>query len=358
MKVLFIVQGEGRGHMTQSNALQNMLMRAGHEVCEVLMGRSPQRKVPDFYYQKIKCPVTLIDSPNFVTDKKMKAVKMVPSVTRNLLKFRLFRASLKVIRQTIAKHQPDLIVNFYDPLMGLYYLFNRPRIPMVCIAHQYLFNHKQFKFPEGHSMDVGSLKFYTDLTAVGATKKLALSFYPFEDELKSGTFIIPPVLRPEVFEQKTTLGDYLLVYLVNAGYMEDIIAWHNEHPETIIHCFIDKALQQNAPVKANLHFHTIDDKHFLEKMSGARGLITTAGFESVCEAMYLGKPVFMVPVEGHFEQFCNSRDAHKAGAGIYGEKFEVTRFLEYLAHPTHQPHEFQQWVNQCEEKVIKHLTSL
>ena len=43
--------------------------------------------------------------------------------------------------------------------------------------------------------------------------------------------------------------------------------------------------------------------------------------------MYLGKPVFMVPVEGHYEQYCNSRDAFKAGAGLYDKSFKITRFL-------------------------------
>ena len=356
MKVLFIVQGEGRGHMTQSIAMQNILTKAGHEVCEVLLGKSPQRKVPDFYYQQIKCQVTLIDSPNFVTDAKMKAIKMIPSVTRNLAKFKLFRASLKVIKSTIQKHQPDLIINFYDPLMGLYYLFNKVNIPMVCIAHQYLFNHKGFKFPAGHLMDSASLKFYTSLTAVGAYKKLALSFYPFHDEPTSKTYIVPPLLREAVFQKEPTTGDFILAYLVNAGYMEEIIDWHNKNPETIIHCFMDKALQQGAPVKPNLYFHAINDQLFLEKMSQAKGLITTAGFESVCEAMYLNKPVFMVPVEGHFEQFCNSRDAFKAGAGIYGNKFELTKFLEYLQHPETPTFNFQDWVRQSETKLIQHLT--
>ena len=32
MKFLFIVQGEGRGHLTQAITLENILLRNGHEV--------------------------------------------------------------------------------------------------------------------------------------------------------------------------------------------------------------------------------------------------------------------------------------------------------------------------------------
>ena len=35
MKFLFIVQGEGRGHLTQAITLEDMLQRNGHEVVEV-----------------------------------------------------------------------------------------------------------------------------------------------------------------------------------------------------------------------------------------------------------------------------------------------------------------------------------
>ena len=42
MKFLFIVQGEGRGHLTQALTLEEHLLREGHEVVEVLVGKSRQ----------------------------------------------------------------------------------------------------------------------------------------------------------------------------------------------------------------------------------------------------------------------------------------------------------------------------
>lgn len=49
MKFLFIVQGEGRGHLTQAITLEEMLLRNGHEVVEVLVGvRGEKRCVSKF----------------------------------------------------------------------------------------------------------------------------------------------------------------------------------------------------------------------------------------------------------------------------------------------------------------------
>ena len=72
-----------------------------------------------------------------------------------------------------------------------------------------------------------------------------------------------------------------------------------------------------------LSFHQLDDVKFLRYMAGCKAYATTAGFESVCEAMYLGKPLLMVPA--HIEQECNAYDAMCAGAGIISTSFSLDR---------------------------------
>ena len=56
MKFLFIVQGEGRGHLTQALTLEEHLLREGHEVVEVLVGKSRNRELPTFFRQNSKLP--------------------------------------------------------------------------------------------------------------------------------------------------------------------------------------------------------------------------------------------------------------------------------------------------------------
>lgn len=53
MKILFIIQGEGRGHLTQALSLRQKLMAEGHEIVGVLVGKSPARRLPDFFLNKI-----------------------------------------------------------------------------------------------------------------------------------------------------------------------------------------------------------------------------------------------------------------------------------------------------------------
>lgn len=60
MKFLFIVQGEGRGHLTQAITLEEILRRNGHEVVEVLVGKSSSRRLPGFFNRNIHAPVNVL----------------------------------------------------------------------------------------------------------------------------------------------------------------------------------------------------------------------------------------------------------------------------------------------------------
>ena len=40
MRILFVIQGEGRGHLTQALSLRQKLVGEGHEVVGVLVGKS------------------------------------------------------------------------------------------------------------------------------------------------------------------------------------------------------------------------------------------------------------------------------------------------------------------------------
>jgi uncharacterized protein (TIGR00661 family) len=123
-----------------------------------------------------------------------------------------------------------------------------------------------------------------------------------------------------------------------------------------LHCFVDrKGIAEVEEYRKNLFVHPIDGKKFLEMMAGAKGLVTTAGFESVCEAMYMRKPVLMVPVEDHYEQFCNSQDAVRAGAGVFSRKFEISKLLTYIASGKQGNENFKEWVDSAPELILRQV---
>ena len=127
-----------------------------------------------------------------------------------------------------------------------------------------------------------------------------------------------------------------------------------------VHCFTDQPekLQTTNPyANTKLFVHALNDQLFLEMMSKSKGLASTAGFESVCEAMYLGKPVLMVPIEGHYEQFCNSRDAYKAGAGIFADTFDLSQLVNFSAKFTTGNRFYKDWVLNAKNKIYREISN-
>lgn len=353
MKFIFLIQGEGRGHITQAVSLNEILITYGHEICEVFIGRSSQRKLPEFLLTQIKSPVKYIQSPNFFRDSKNKGIKIFISIIHNLLKAPVYISNLKAIYNSIIIYKPDVLINFNELHGGLLFLFYRLKIAHYCIGHQYFFNHPNFKFPvKRNIIQHIFLKIHTRVTSIKATKIIALSYYDCPDIPKKKLFVVPPLIRREIKRSKAELKNFLTGYILNSGYSENIIKWHslNSHEKLIV--FWDENYNKN--IDDNLIFYQIEEKKFIESIISCKGLFTTAGFESICEALYLGKPVLINPVQNHYEQDCNAFDAAKAGAGIIDYSFNISKLLEHISIYS-KNETFKEWCNLSDNKMLSLL---
>lgn len=240
MKVLFIVQGEGRGHLTQAITMEELLRRNGHEVVEVLVGKSNSRCLPGFFNRSIQAPVKRFLSPNFLPTPANKRASLARSVAYNLTRLPVYLKSMHYIHRRIEESGAELVINFYELLTGMTYLFFRPSVPQISVGHQYLFLHRDFEFPGKNGFHLWLLRLFTRLTCIGAREKLALSFREMEDDEEAYVRVVPPLLRREVLSCEGTEGDYLHGYMVNSGFGENILHWHSAHPEIPLHFFWDK----------------------------------------------------------------------------------------------------------------------
>lgn len=325
MKFLFIVQGEGRGHMTQALSFLHLLKTQGHELAGVIVGKSKRRSIPDFFTRQIEAPIHALESPNFETDSQHKKILLGKTLRTNFSKLGIYWRSLQSIDRIVQETQPDIILNFYDLLGGLYNFIFRPKAEFWVIGHQYLISHPDFHFAPGRTLEKTLFQLNTTLTALGAKERLALSFLP-QKKSKTAIRVVPPLLRKEVKALSPSQEDFFLAYMVNPGYAAEILEFARKHPHYSIKAYWDKKkaadIEQPLP---NLSFHRVNDQSFLRDMAACKGLACTAGFESVCEAMYLEKPVLMIPVAGQYEQACNALDAEASGAGIASENFNFSK---------------------------------
>ena len=262
--------------------------------------------------------------------------------------FRIVRQLDAIVRET----QPDVILNFFEPMAAFYAITRRARPPVVTIGHQFMFQHPGYAHPPRLWKQLLSVRIYTWLLGARATK-LALSLYAAPDLPAQRIFVGPPIMRKQLFSlTPNPNGDFVLVYLLNHGYADQIIAWSAKNPRTRLHCFYDKpgapAEFQHSP---SLTFHRLDGEKFLTMMADCRHVVCTAGFESVSEAAWLGKPLFLVPVEHHVEQQVNALDAQQFGIGIAENSFNLDRLAEL---PERLPTEnFRAWLDCAPEKLFQ-----
>lgn len=380
MKYVFIVQGEGRGHLTQAISMERLLRENGHEVAAVLVGKSPARRLPSFFGETIHAPVEMFKSFNFVPSASNRKASALKTGLYNIFHIAGFIPSIRFISKRLREIRPDVVVNFYDILGTMGYRCSRLKAPMICLGHQFLFLHKDFRFPSKGYSDHYALNFFTNMVAWGAAKILALSFRPMPDDTKRKIKVVPPLLRPVVLGLRSASGEddpsvrdggYIHGYMLNAGFSRDVMDWHSAHPDVPLRFFWDNAAE--APVKVvdeTLSFYYLDDEEFLRQMAGCHAYASTAGFESICEAMYLGKPLQMVP--SHVEQKCNAYDATEGyrmafhgGDGdlkevprpaVASDKFDLDLLLHFADNEYVADESFPDWARSADSVFLKELT--
>ena len=353
LNTVFVVQGEGRGHMTQALALAGFLRQAGHRLSRVLVGTSPFRSVPDYFARQIDAPLETFDAPTQVPDRAGRGASFGSTLGDVFARSPAFVRSARLIRD--ATRDADVVVNFLDFMGGLARVLPGPKRPSVAIAHNYLFLDPRLGPLPGPALTRRLVMSYVRATAARTSTRIALSFGPLEGEDPEGLVVVPPLLRSGLADLTVTDAGHLLAYALNPGYGTLLAEWHARHPEVPVHCYLDggAAALGLAPAEG-FHVHALDGDAFLRHLASCRAYVGSAGFESICEAFYLGKPVLAVPTEGHYEQVLNGWDATRTGAARMGSYADLDAFWCDLPVPSAAAvGDFRSWVARAPQLIIE-----
>ena len=180
---------------------------------------------------------------------------------------------------------------------------------------------------------------------------MALSFDAL-DGRRFGLEVTPPLLGGEVAALEPRSEDFLLCYALNAGSAERVVGWQRDHPDVTLHCFVDGGASTVSSDEANCHVHGLDRERFLDHLARCRAYVGTAGFESLCEAHYLGKPTLAVPTPGQLEQRLNAFDAERCGVARAGSFDDLGDFWSSAEAPAAADvSRFRSWVDQGPRSV-------
>ncbi|HEY4486274.1 MAG TPA: glycosyltransferase family protein [Candidatus Paceibacterota bacterium] len=247
---------------------------------------------------------------------------------------------------------PDLVVSDYEPESARYaYTYNAPLIT-VDQQSKYLLK----GFPENlegytYADEVARLLFFFP----HAELRIACSFFavPANDNPHHVVIAPPPIRKEFEVMQREPVANSFAVYISSArdfGQEPEAIAYIlGAQKRATFHLFAGReALDQlrRMVLPQNVFAHLYGDPEFLRVISGCSGVIATAGHSLLSEAMYLGIPVYAIPV-APYEQYMNARIVDSHGFGVAHKELDKEKLGYFIEN-----------VPQFSENILKDTTVL
>jgi len=341
-----IIQGEGKGHYSQAMAALELLEGEDYQLASVYLGRSIMRKSPAYFREYKKTRIIRFLSPNFIRTSDGKGIHVFASLFFNFLLIPVYLLETLRIAILMRKDQCNFILNFYDPVGSLSARWWRPKTRRLTISHHFYLSHPDFIHPHGLERSYFWLQFMNHLMHRQTGNALALSFRKGADHKKIK--VIPPLIRQDVRQLKYTPGKRDLIYLLNPGFLEAFLDLYRRTPDCYADVFTGKNSELTVP--ENVTLYRPERKEFLKKMANCRRIISTAGFDLVAEAFYLGIPIYLLPTPNHYEQYCNAIDAARTGMAYH---LDVPEEMEHVDFEPTNNKGFKAWAERSKAELLE-----
>lgn len=274
MKVLYSLQATGNGHIARANVLIPKL-REFAEVDVFMSGQNSQ--------------LTL--QTNATYDK---GISLFYSKKGGLNYKKIIRKNSLVHFFQSVKNAPvqqyDLIINDFEPITA--YAAKLRNHKIVGLSHQSAVLHNLAPKPEDkYRFSKFVLQKYAPIE-----NRFGFHFTKYDDT------IYHPILRDSIKNLRTGEEDYFLVYLPS---------FNNDKIYKVlskikgVDWIIFAPSSKTSKKQGNCTFFPIDEKLFISYLATSKGVLCGAGFEFPAEVLHLKKMLYVIPIKGQYEQYCN-----------------------------------------------------
>ncbi len=315
MKILYGVTGEGMGHAIRSRVVLEHLVPE-HEVEIVTSGRAVG------FLQKHFDGVRGIHGLHMIyEDNRVQPGKTLWS---NIAQgARGVPGNVATYFDMLSSFEPELVISDFESWTYLY--AKAHGLPVISIDNMQIINRCRHDkaLIKGHKAVFRLTRAFVKAKLPGCAHYVIATFFR-PSVRKKRTTLVAPILRREILEAHRERGEHVLVYQTGEG----AVTLLSTLKKTGIPCRVYGArrdLKEDA-VEDNLLFRPFSEDGFIEDLATSRAVIAGGGFTLMGEAVYLGKPMLAVPLEGQFEQVLNARYLEAEGFGM------AARSLDDPAH--------------------------
>lgn len=303
-RIVYALSGQGRGHASRVIAVSDELRRRGHEILFCCGGTAY-----DILDRQGEAAVHI---PALRQVMECNEVKHARTIQKNWHTLLRYPRIVDRLTEAFSDFGADLLITDFEAFSPR--AARRLEVPVLSFNHQQVVTETDYKLPPRHWMTAAITRATIRMIAPSDPVHVLLSSF-FFPTLKhpERTTLVPPIIRPAVQALTPEHGDHVLVYYNQsdgAEYVIDVL--RTVDAEFILYNFTPPA---STRTYANLQFKEPCLDGFLDDLATSRAVICTAGFTLISEALYLGKPLLVVPNRGIFEQTLNALFLEREGLG-------------------------------------------
>ncbi|HLP18985.1 MAG TPA: glycosyltransferase family protein [Chitinophagales bacterium] len=306
MKILFGIQATGNGHISRSTEIYKLLKQHPDvtQLDVLISGGKAKMGLPfevNYEYKGL----------SFYYGKKGKI-----SVLKSIGKAGFL--SIAVALWKVPFREYDLVISDFEPitLWGA----KIAGVKRVGIGNMYSMSSKKFPKTKGRRI--------TNMIAkmMCPTKnKIAMHFQKFDD------FIYYPIIRSEIRDVVPADKNFTLVYL-NSFSDTELINCFTQDSFTNRKFVIYSKEATHSFTYQNCEVKPLNNETFIQDIANCSGVITAGGFQTISEALYLGKKLFVIPIKKQSEQISNARILSDMGVTTSME-LNATEISTWLNNP-------------------------
>lgn len=298
MRILYGVSGVGLGHATRSEEIISHLERKGHKVLVFAYGEAHNFLKRKFNVFEVEGAYLYFDCGALLLKKSI--IKAIATVIKSLTKS-------KRIIQKVKSFSPEICITDMEPITSLISkIFD---LPLVSVGNYNPLSSLK-NIPSRYRKGSRIANIVCNLMVPKPDEYLILSFS--EKNIQKKVHIVDPVIRNKIINLKSKQSDFILVYATKLSKdFEDLLKTVPE--KFVVYSYAKKSVDKN------LTFKKISPS-FVNDLQNAKAIIGTAGFSLISESLFLKKPFFAIPLEGHFEQMTNALILKRRGFGNFSKK--------------------------------------
>jgi uncharacterized protein (TIGR00661 family) len=322
MRILYGVTGEGMGHAMRSRVVLDALTKK-HEIQVVVSGRAAdylaQRSSEVLSVKKI-WGYTLAYQDNEL-QKWRTVVQNLKGALKGLPK------NIRAYLEVTERFQPEVVITDFESWSYLFGL--RHELPIISIDNMQIIN-RCVHPPEllaGCESDFRLTNAVVKAKVPGAFHYHVTTFF-YPPTRKPKTTLHPPILRPEILAARPEPGQHLLVYQTSTSNQALLEILKDCGRECRIYG-LRRDLKREA-VEGNLRYRPFSEAGFIDDLRTAAGVVASAGFTLMGEAVYLRRPMLAVPIAGQFEQVLNARYLEREGYGMAASEITPGRLGQFI----------------------------